>query len=57
MCVAEFQGIEHDGYVPDIPAIGEYGDYIRLEIDNETGKIIGWEPLTTESFKEACGIK
>lgn len=37
---------EHVGYVPNIPAIGS-GDYIELEIDNETGVIKNWVPITT----------
>lgn len=55
-CVVEFDDINHHGYVPYIPGIGN-GDYIHLEIDNETGKIVGWKPLTVASFKEACGIE
>lgn len=54
LCFMEFEGIEHDGYVPDIPALGG-GDYVALEIDNETGVIQGWKPLTKKSFKEAIG--
>lgn len=41
---------EHDGYVPNIPAIGG-GDYFEMEIDNDTGKIMGWTPLTPEKIK------
>jgi hypothetical protein len=33
---------QYDGYVPDI--FGG-GDYIELEIDIETGKIVGWENI------------
>jgi len=40
----------YDGYVPNIPAIGG-GDYFEMEIDNETGKIMGWTPLTPEKIK------
>jgi hypothetical protein len=36
--------IEHDGYVPDGLGIGEGGsDEIELEIDINTGRIIGWD--------------
>lgn len=56
LCYAEFEGIEHNGFVPDIVAL-EGGDYLGLKIDNETGQIINWKPLTVASFKEACGIE
>ena len=55
-CLVEFENISHHGYGPNIPGIGGE-DYIQLEIDNDTGMVIGWKPLTIESFKEACGIK
>lgn len=35
-------GKEHLGYVPFEIGIGG-GDYIELEIDVETGKVVGWE--------------
>ena len=39
---------EHDGYVPDyIP--NDFGDYVELEIDPETGVILNWVP---EKIKE-----
>jgi hypothetical protein len=34
--------IENDGYVPYGLGVGG-GDYLRLEIDIETGTIIGWD--------------
>jgi hypothetical protein len=34
---------EHEGYVPRIEGIGNGGDYIRLVIDIDTGKIVGWK--------------
>lgn len=37
------------GYVPRISGLGG-GDYIRLSIENETGKIIGWKPITEEDL-------
>jgi hypothetical protein len=42
--------LDHDGYVPDFFFGG--GDYIELTIDNETGKIEGWKPITVEQIKE-----
>ena len=41
--------LDYDGYVPDIESIGG-GDYIELEIDNATGTIIGWVPLTEKTI-------
>jgi len=32
-----------------IGALG--GDYIRLEIDNATGRIMNWKPITAEDVK------
>ena len=52
LCFTSFLGIHHHGYVPNIPGIGG-GDYIEIEIENETGKIVGWKPLTIETYKEA----
>jgi len=43
--------VEHDGYALRIPGLGG-GDYTRLSIDNATGQIIGWVPLTEESLSE-----
>jgi hypothetical protein len=36
---------EHVGYVPPFPAIGGSGDYIEIEVENETGKIVDWKPI------------
>lgn len=47
--------IEHDGYVPDNLGFGG-GDYINLVIDNETGRIEGWKPLSWKQIKEAVEI-
>lgn len=49
--VAKEAGVDHDGYVPYIKGIGG-GDYIEIEIDNDTGKIVGWVPLTVEELRE-----
>lgn len=46
--------IDYDGYVPEIAAIGG-GDYIEIEIDNDTGKVIGWVPLTVSALQESIG--
>ena len=44
--------IDHDGYAPHIEGIGG-GDYIDLEIDLDTGKVIGLKPITDEELKIA----
>lgn len=48
---------EHDGYMPDMGMLG--GDQTELTIDNATGKIIGWKPITPQDvakFKEDNGL-
>jgi hypothetical protein len=37
-------------YLPDLAVFG--GDDTTLRIDNETGTIIGWKPITTEQLDE-----
>lgn len=39
------------GYAPSIGAING-GDYLDIEVDLETGKIVGWEPVTVEEAVE-----
>lgn len=34
--------VEHDGYVPDFMPDEHYGDYVILDIDVKTGKILNW---------------
>lgn len=48
--------LEKQGYVPRDLGIGG-GDYIRLTIDTNTGKIEGWLPLTGEDLKDALNQK
>lgn len=43
---------EKDGYVPDFMPGKHYGDYIQLEIDVETGRILNWSPPTQEDMLE-----
>ena len=40
--------LEYEGYVPTGPLGG--GDAVSLQIDNATGRIIGWEPLDLEAL-------
>lgn len=43
---------EHDGYTPYLNGIGG-GDYIEIEVDLATGKLIGFDPAKfQEDFKQ-----
>ena len=35
---------EYDGYVPDFMPDEHYNDYVYIEIEIATGKIINWKP-------------
>ena len=35
---------DYDDYVPDFMPGEHYGDYVDLEIDAKTGKILNWRP-------------
>jgi len=37
---------DSDGYVPKGIGIDEYGDYVVLEIDMQTGQILNWKPVS-----------
>jgi hypothetical protein len=39
-----------DGYVPDFMPGEHYGDYVQLEIDVATGKILNWVVPTTKAI-------
>ena len=43
---------EYDGYVPDFFPGKHYGDYVQLEIDADTGKILNWKAPTKEDIDE-----
>ena len=43
---------EHDGYVPDMMPGEHYGDYIMINIDINTGKIINWKKPTAAALKK-----
>lgn len=36
--------VERNGYVPDWMPDDHYGDYVMLEIELATGKILNWKP-------------
>jgi hypothetical protein len=44
---------EHYGYVPAELGVGN-GDYVFMQIDMQTGYIIGWKPLTEDDVIAAC---
>lgn len=49
MCVLNFRGIEHEGYVPrDLPIGG--GDYIEVDICLDCGKAQGIEEIEDPEF-------
>lgn len=41
---------EYTGYV--LPAVGDGGDYIEMDIDITTGQIVGWKPISEESMQK-----
>ncbi len=43
-----------DGYVPRIKGVGAdgFGDYVNIEIDTVTGKVVGFETNTEETIRE-----
>ena len=42
---------EYDGYVPEFFPGDHYGDYVQLNIDLETGRILNWVPPTAEQLE------
>jgi hypothetical protein len=43
---------QDDGYVPGFMPGEHYGDYVILDIDLDTGKILNWETPTAEAIQE-----
>ena len=37
---------ESNGYVPKNIGIDDYGDYVDIDIDMETGQIQNWKPVS-----------
>lgn len=58
LCWMELQNARGDvlaegsGYVPDFMPGKHYGDYIELEIDPRTGKILNWQVPSDEQMVE-----
>ena len=42
---------EYDGYVPKFFPGMHYGDYVMLDIDIETGKIVNWNRPNAEDLE------
>lgn len=42
---------EYDGYVPDFFPNNHCGDYVELDIDVKTGKILNWNVPTKNQLK------
>lgn len=42
-----------DGYVPEFMPEEHYGDYVELEIEIATGKILNWKVPTQKKLKES----
>jgi hypothetical protein len=41
--------IDYNGYVPSGMGFGG-GDYIEIDIENETGRIVGWKPIPIDKL-------
>jgi hypothetical protein len=44
-------GRTYDGYVPNFFPGRHWGDYVNLEIDLETGKILNWKAPTQKDLE------
>ena len=45
-------GEDYEGYVPKFMPGEHYGDYLILNIDIETGKILNWKTPSKEQIEE-----
>lgn len=48
-------GNDYNGYVPNFMPGEHDGDYVHLEIDVETGKILNWVPPTNKQLNKVFG--
>ena len=48
-------GSEYDDYVPKFFPGDHYGDYVQLEIELSTGKILNWNVPTQEDLEHLFG--
>jgi hypothetical protein len=44
--------VQDDGYVPGFMPGQHYGDYLILDIDLDTGKILNWKAPTAEAIQK-----
>lgn len=44
-------GKEYDGYVPNFFPERHYGDYVMLDIELDTGKIVNWKKPTEKDLE------
>ena len=47
---------EYNGYVPEFFPGGHFGDYVELEIDIDTGKILNWKKPSKKELKSIFDI-
>ena len=48
-------GDGYDGYVPDWMPGNHFGDYLELNIDIETGRVLNWKRPTIAALKKTFG--
>ena len=46
-----------DDYVPDWMPEEHYGDYVELEIEIATGKILNWKVPTQKELKDSYSLR
>jgi hypothetical protein len=49
-------GSDYSGYVPDFFPGQHYGDYVLLEVDVDTGKIVNWKVPPQEEVDHVFGV-
>jgi hypothetical protein len=50
-------GKEYTGYVPDFMPGNHWGDYVELDIDLKTGKILNWNTPSIKALRETFQTK
>lgn len=43
---------DYEGYVPSFMPGENYGDYLILDIDLDSGMILNWEPISPRTMEE-----
>lgn len=44
--------VQEDGYVPGFMPGEHYGDYLILDIDLDSGKVLNWKPPTAKAIQD-----